>query len=153
MYTTVWHSCTHVHNLHQCYDQGPFRIISRDEIRISLIQIQTKSLEKDTFSNRYNPPILRHLLQSSTRRSCLAATSLSAVCSLTGYSSAHRRLIDPPPASLYYKHKYNYKIRHKYRNTKNQIQRPIQIDKYNELRFCALEADRFSSSLSAMPVY
>ena len=106
----MWHSCTPEHNLHQCYDQGPFRIISsRDEIRISLIQSQTKSLEKDTFNKRYYPPILRHLLQSSTRRSCLAATSLSAVCSLTGYSSAHRRLIDFPPAPLYYEHKYNYK--------------------------------------------
>ena len=96
----MWHSCTPEHNLHHSNDQGPFGIISRDEIRIPLIQIQTKrkrEKEKDTFSKRYNPPILRHLLQSSTRRSCLAATSRFAVCSLTGYSSAHRRLIDSPP--------------------------------------------------------
>ena len=108
----MWHSCTPEHNLHHSNDQGQFGIISRDEIRIPLIQIQTKrkrEKEKDTFSNRYYPPILRHLLQSSTRRSCLATTSRSAVCSLTGYSSAHRRLIDPPPAPLYYEHKYNYK--------------------------------------------
>ena len=133
----MWHSCTPEHNLHHSNDQGQFGIISRDEIRIPLIQIQTKrkrEKEKDTFSKRYNPPILRHLLQSSTRRSRLAATSRFAVCSLTGYSSAHRRLIDPPPASFYYKHKYNYKNRHKYRNTQIQIhmQRQIQRDKYNE---------------------
>ena len=38
----MWHSCTPEHNLHHSNDQGQFGIISRDEIRIPLIQIQTK---------------------------------------------------------------------------------------------------------------
>ena len=150
-YTTVWHSCTHEHNLHQCYDQGPFRIISRDEIRISLIQIQTKSLERDTFSKRYYPPILRHLLQSSTGRNLplrrLFTHWLLFCASEADRSSTSLSLLQT---------KIQVKTKNKCRNTQIQVQtqRQMQIDKYNELRFCALEADRLSSiSLSAMPVY